>query len=179
VCAAELVTSLQQIVSRELDPTEAGLITVGKFHAGTATNVIPDEAVISGTIRTLTPAARKLVEAALRRRAAGIAQAHGCEAIFEFRPGYPSTVNDPEQADRVAKVAREVLGHDRFIPAARAVMGGEDFAYFAQTVPGCFFLVGLVPDGQSVAPSLHSDRFDFNDAALPTCMKMFLSLASR
>jgi amidohydrolase len=177
VCAAELVSSLQHFVSRELDPTEAGLITVGKFHAGTATNVIPDEAVIDGTIRTLTPEARQLAESALKRRAAGIAIAHGCDAIVEYRSGYPSTVNSPAECDSVAKLARELLGADRYLPAARAVMGGEDFAYYAEQVPACFFFVGLVPAGQDVAPPLHSDRFDFNDDALPACLKMFAGLA--
>ena len=78
--------------------------------------------------------------------------------------------------DYVAKIARQTLGHDKFIPAARAVMGGEDFAYYLQQIPGCFFFVGVAPSDEPY-PSLHSDRYDFTDAALAVGMRMFLELA--
>jgi amidohydrolase len=179
VAASEAVSSLQHVVSREVDPTEPALITVGKFHAGTATNVIPDEAVIEGTIRTLTPAVRKQARAALQRRCEGVALAHGISVKIEFRDGYPPTTNDPKEADFVAQVAREVLGAERFIPAARPVMGGEDFAYYLEQVPGAFFMVGVIPAGKSEHPPLHSDRFDFTDDAMPTCTRMFVELVLR
>jgi amidohydrolase len=179
VAACEAVTSLQQFVSRELDPTEPGLITVGKFHAGTATNVIPDEAVIEGTIRTLTPAVRKQARAALQRRCEGVAHAHGVSVRVEFRDGYPPTVNDPREAEIVAATAREVLGADRFIPAARPVMGGEDFAYYLEHAPGAFFMVGVIPNGKSDHAPLHSDRFDFTDDAMLACTRMMVELVLR
>jgi amidohydrolase len=178
VTACEATISLQKFISRELDPTEPGVITVGKFNAGTATNIIPDEATIEGTARTLTPAARKQIRVAIERRCQGIAEANDCGLRFEWIDGYPPTINDPGMADYVGRVARETLGPDRFIPVARPSMGGEDFAYYLEKVPGCFFLVGVEPHDRNGYPSLHSDRYDFTDAALEVGMRMFVSLVT-
>lgn len=174
--ACEAVVSLQAFVSREMDPTDSAVVTVGKVHAGTATNVIPDVATIEGTARTLTPDARRAVALALERRCAGVAAANGCTALFEWHKGYPPTVNDPAMADYVARVARQSLSADRFLPVARPSMGGEDFAYYLEKIPGCFFLIGVVPEDRDVYPPLHSDRYDFTDAAMATGMRMFVEL---
>jgi amidohydrolase len=176
VTACEAVLNLQQFVSRELDPTEPAVITIGQFNAGTTTNVIPDRAVITGTARTLSEAARKLIQQSMRRRCAGIAAANQCEVEFVWEDGYPPTINDPEMADYVAIVAEKTFGPDCYIPAGRASMGGEDFAYYLEKVPGCFFLVGLKPLDQAEYPSLHNDHFDFTDAALAVGMRMFVEL---
>lgn len=177
VCAAEAILSIQQVVSRELDPTEPGLITVGILRAGTATNVIPDEATIAGTIRTLTPEVRRMAAAALKRRVEGVAAANDCTATVEFSDGYPATINDDARAAYVRQTAVETLGPQRFVPAARPAMGGEDFAYYAQAVPGCFFLIGVTPPEQATPPHpLHSDRFDFADRAISTGVRMFVRL---
>lgn len=179
VCAAEAVLNLQMYVSRELDPTEPGLITVGMIHAGTATNVIPDEARIEGTIRTLTAQTRKDAHASLKRRCEGIALANGCSVEIELYDGYPPTTNDPAATDFVAATAREVLGEAKFIQAARPVMGGEDFAYYGEQVPASFFMVGVVPHGRTEYPPLHNDRYDFTDAAFEASIRMFVGLAVR
>jgi amidohydrolase len=176
VTACEAVLSLQAFVSREMDPTDSAVITVGKFNAGTATNIIPDVTTIEGTARTLTPQARQQIAAAIERRCAGVAAANGCTMQFQWFPGYPPTINDPAMADYVAKVARQALGPERFFPVARPSMGGEDFAYYLEKVPGCFFLVGVEPEGRDGYPPLHSDRYDFTDAALATGMRMFVEL---
>jgi amidohydrolase len=177
VTACEAVMNLQQFVSREVDPTEACVVTVGRFNAGTAINVIPDTATIETTVRTLTPQLRKRAAEALERRVRAIAQANGCRLDFNWHEGYPSTVNDPKMADYVAETARKTLGPDRFVPVARASMGAEDFSYYLQKVPGCFFLVGVEPANcKEPYPTLHSDCYDFTDAALETGMMMFLAL---
>jgi amidohydrolase len=176
VPAAEAVLNLQQLVSRDLDPTEPAALTVGIFRAGVAVNVIPDEATIEGTARTLSTAARATMRQNIERRCAGIAAAGGCELKFSWREGYPATINDPAMADYVAKTARELLGPERFVPVGRPSMGGEDFAYYLENVPGCFFLVGVMPAGRGEYPSLHSDRFDFTDETLEVGMRMFLRL---
>jgi amidohydrolase len=178
VTACEATLSLQKFVSRELDPTEPGVITVGKFNAGTATNVIPDEATIEGTARTLTVAARKQIREAIERRCQGIADANDCGLRFEWIDGYPPTINDSAMAEYVGKVARETLGADRFVPVARPSMGGEDFAYYLEKVSGCFFLVGVEPLDRNGYPPLHSDRYDFTDASLEVGMRMFVSLVT-
>jgi len=177
VAACEAVLSVQQLVSRETDPTDSCVVTVGQMHAGTAVNVIPDSATIHATVRTLTPQQRTRAAAALERRMRGVAAANGCEIEYVWNDGYPSTVNDPKMADYVATIARQTLGNDRFIPVAKPSMGGEDFSFYLENVPGCFFLIGVEPvNCKTGYPSLHSDCFDFTDAALEVGMKMFLAL---
>jgi amidohydrolase len=176
VTAAEAVLNLQQFVSREFDPTDSAVVTVGKFHAGTATNVIPDTATIEGTARTLHPQARAKIAAAIKRRCAGIAQSNSCDLKFDWIDGYPPTVNDPKMTDYVAQVARALLGPDRYFTAPKPSMGGEDFAYYLEKVPGCFFLVGVEPLTADSFPSLHSDRYDFTDAAMAIGISMFVDL---
>ena len=179
VTAAEAVLNLQQFVSREYDPTDSAVVTVGKFHAGTATNVIPDEAIIEGTARTVSEAGRKQIRAGVERRCTGIAAANDCGLRFDWFDGYPPTVNDPAMADRVAAVARSVVGPDSFVPVARPCMGGEDFAYYLEQVPGCFFFLGVDPHHGAGSPPLHSDRYDFADEAIGVGVRMFLGVVAR
>jgi amidohydrolase len=176
VTACEAVTNLQQVVSRDTDPTESMVITVGKINAGTAVNVIPDSAVIEGTIRTLSEPARHKAREMVRRRLAGIAAAGECELKLSFTDGYPATINDPKSAAFVEATAREAFGPDAYIPAARPSMGGEDFAFYLEKLPGCFFLVGTCPADRDHYPPLHSDHYDFTDAAMETGMRMFLEI---
>jgi amidohydrolase len=176
VTACEAVVNLQQFVGREFDPTDSAVVTVAKIHAGTATNVIPDEAVIEGTARTLNEPARKQIRESIERRCTGIAQANRCELRFEWIEGYPPTVNDPAMADYVAKVAKQTFGPDRYFPVPRPSMGGEDFAYYLEQIPGCFFLVGVEPLERQTYPPLHSDRYDFTDGSLAVGMRMFVEL---
>jgi amidohydrolase len=176
VAACEAVLNIQQVVSRDFDPTEAVVVTVGQIGGGTAVNIIPDTATIAGTARTLTPQGRALARAALARRCQAIAQAAGCEVDFRWDQGYPVMQNDAAMAGYVARVAGATVGVGRFLPAARASMGGEDFAYYLEKVPGCFFLIGVQPVGQESYPSLHNDRFDFTDDAIETGARMFVQL---
>lgn len=175
--AAEAVLSLQQTVSRDLDPTEPAVVTIGIVSAGTAVNVIPETATLEGTARTLGAPARLQVRSRMERRCAGVASAGGCALRFEWFEGYPGTVNDPAQAGYVAETARRALGSGRFHPFDRPSMGGEDFAYYLEKVPGCFFLLGVDPAGGIPSPPLHSDRYDFADGALETGIRMFVELA--
>ncbi|HEY2589088.1 MAG TPA: M20 family metallopeptidase [Tepidisphaeraceae bacterium] len=176
VTACEAVMNLQQFVSREMDPTDAAVVTIGKIHAGTATNVIPDEATIEGTARTLQDEARRRIRDSIERRCTGIADANDCDLRFDWIEGYPATVNDPQMADYVALIAKQTFGADRYYPVPRPSMGGEDFAYYLQNVPGCFFLVGVEPLERETYPPLHSDRYDFTDDALGVGMRMFVEL---
>ena len=144
VTACEAVLNLQQFVSREYDPTDSAVVTVGIIHAGTATNVIPDTARIEGTARTLTIDGRRRIARAIERRCAGIAAANDCELKFHWHEGYPATVNNPAMADYVALMAKSVVGAERYFPVPRPSMGGEDFAYYLEKVPGCFFLIGVL-----------------------------------
>lgn len=176
VTACEAVVNLQGFVSREVDPTDSAVVTVGKIHGGTATNIIPDRVTLEGTLRALTRQTRENLRSAVQRRCAGIAAANDCEINFILEPGYPSTINDPAMAAYVERTAKETLGNDRYLPAATPVMGGEDFAYYLENVPGAFFMVGTIPAGQKSYPSLHNEKYDFTDAALVTGMRMFVAL---
>lgn len=177
--AASMVTNLQQFVSRDRDPTQPAVLSVCMFHAGTATNVIPDVATFSGTARTLTPANRSKLRESMERRVKGLAEAGDCQAEVRWTDGYPPTVNDPRMAEYVAQVARDSLGENRFLPTPYATMGGEDFSYYLEQVPGCFFLIGVMPTGQSEYPALHNDHFDFTDSAMETGVQMFVELVRR
>jgi len=176
VAACEAVVNLQQFVSREMDPTEPAVVTVGIIRGGSATNIIPDEARIDGTIRTLGEGPRKQARAAILRRCQAIAAAGNCSAKVDFQDGYPATINDPAMSEYVAKIARKTFGPERYIPVGRPCMGGEDFAYYLQKVPGNFFLVGVEPPGAK-HPQLHTDKYDFTDAAIAIGMRMFTELA--
>jgi amidohydrolase len=176
VTACEAVMNLQQFVSREFDPTDSAVITVGKISAGTATNVIPDTATIEGTARTLGALARTKIRESVARRCTGIADANDCELRFDWIEGYPPTVNDPAMADYVARIAKQSLGADHYFPVPRPSMGAEDFSYYLEKVPGCFFFVGVEPLERETYPPLHSDRYDFTDAAIGVGMRMFVEL---
>ncbi len=176
VTACETVLNLQQFVSRELDPTDSAVITIGMIQSGTATNIIPDRATIGGTARTLNDKARALIQASIRRRCEAIAAANDCRAEVNWITGYPPTCNDLAMTDYVIKIAKQSLGATHFLPAAKPVMGGEDFAYYLEEVPGCFFFVGTLPSGQSSYPSLHNERYDFTDDALAVGMRVFVEL---
>jgi len=175
--AAEAVGSLQKFVSREFDPTDSAVVTVGTFNSGSATNIIPESARITGTARTLNEAARVQIKRAIARRLQGIADANACGLSFEWNEGYPPTINDPASAEFVASTASQTFGPERYIPVGKPSMGGEDFAYYLEKVPGCFFLVGVSPDMTKPYPSLHNDRYDFTDEAMGVGMRMFVELA--
>ncbi|MDB5321496.1 MAG: hypothetical protein JWN40_3127 [Phycisphaerales bacterium] len=179
VVACEAVLNLQQFVAREVNPVEPAVITVGMFNAGSAENIIPDTATIAGTARTLTPPLRAKIRESIERRCRGIAAAGGCELRFDWCEGYPPTINDTAMTDYVIRVARQTLGSDRFFLAPFPSMGGEDFSYYLEKVPGCFFLVGVEPPDAKSHPSLHSDRYDFTDAAMAVGMRMFLALVTQ
>ncbi len=177
VAAAQTIVQLQSIVSRQLDPTEPLVVSVSQISAGTATNIIPDECHLAGTVRSLSQQVRPWVKEAIEHCVQTTASAGRCQARITWRPSCPATINDPAMADFVAAVARDTLGSDQFIAAARASMGGEDFSYYLEKVPGCFFMIGLCPADCHTYPSLHSDQMDFPDAALATGIRMHVGLA--
>ena len=177
VAAAEAILSLQQVASREVDPVDSIVVTVGMIHGGTAVNIIPPSVRFSGTVRTLTDDVRQQAKAAVLRRLAGIAAANDCVAEVQWQDGYPPTINDPSAADYVSRVARASLGADAFIPLGAPSMGGEDFAYYLQHVPGCFIRLGLRPRDAADSPGLHTPQFDFNDDAIETGVRLLVNLA--
>jgi hippurate hydrolase len=160
--SAQIIMALQTIVSRSVDPLREAVVTVTMVEAGTAFNIVPRTARLTGTARSLDEDVRDLVEAKIASVAEGIATAFGASAKVTYSRGYPVTMNAPEQTDFAAQVARDVTGAERVDAEADATMGGEDFAYMLQARPGAYIFLGNGDSSQ-----LHTDTYDFNDAIIP------------
>jgi amidohydrolase len=179
VAASAIVTALQTIASRNVDPLDSLVVSVTMLHAGTAFNVIPPEATISGTVRWLLPQTLQLAQRRLKEIAEGVAAGHGCSATLEYRLNYPVTLNHGDMVEVFNSVARNTLGEPRVVDIPQPVMGGEDFSFYSQKVPSCFFVLGLIPQGKQSMPDLHQPDFNFNDDAIATGVEMFCRLALR
>lgn len=175
--AAAITTALQTIVSRNVDPLDAAVISVTKITAGSTFNVVPPNAHLAGTARSLSPEVQDLLERRIAEIAEGIATAHGCTATATYHRGYPVTVNHPDPTARFERLARQELGDDAYRPMTRPTMGGEDFAYYGEKVPACFYILGQQADGADPMPPLHSPRYDFNDETVATGIRLMSRLA--
>lgn len=178
VAAAHCIVALQSVVSRNVSPLDACVVTIGKIEAGTATNIIPQQASFIGTIRALSEPVRATARRRVREVVEHTARALGCEAEVEINPGYPVTFNDPALTERFLKVAKGALGEQRAGLVPNPTMGGEDFSYYAQRVPAVFFCLGLKPEDRESYPTLHQPDFDFNDDALGLGVEMMCRLAT-
>ncbi|MFA7475078.1 MAG: M20 aminoacylase family protein, partial [Castellaniella sp.] len=185
VAAAQLTLAFQTILTRDLDPLESGVISVTQIHTGSADNVIPDLAVLRGTVRTLSQDTLDLIETRMRDLAGPLAQALRCEADFSFHREYPATVNHPEQAALCARVLTELVGADRVDAQVRPSMGAEDFAFMLQARPGCYVWIGNGTGdhrttGHGLGPcTLHNGSYDFNDAIIPLGAAYWVLLSRR
>jgi hippurate hydrolase len=177
VAGAALVNAAQTIVSRTLDPIDAAVVSITQFHAGEAYNVIPDRAELCGTVRAFSTAVQDRVEEALRRMCDGIAAAFGVRIGFEYRRGYPPTINTAAEAAQCAEVAHALVGADRVTTDARPSMGAEDFAFFLQHKPGAYVWIGNGPGEGGCM--LHNPTYDFNDDVIPTGVAYWAELACR
>lgn len=176
-CAAAITMALQTVVSRNVDPLEAAVLSVTKIDAGTTFNVVPATARLGGTARSLTPEVRDTIERRITEIAEGVASAHGCRAVATYHRGYPVTVNHADPVARFDRVARAELGDDAIRPVTRPVMGGEDFAYYGEKVPACFYILGQQAGDGPPMPPLHSPRYDFNDETIATGIRLMSRLA--
>ncbi len=172
VAAAHIITAIQTIVSRSTDPLHAAVVTVGEFNAGTAHNIIPATAELTGTIRALDTACRTQAAQRLTDIAEKTAAALGARADVRIKPGYPVLVNDPAAARLVMDVAGDVLGPDKVAPEMPPCMGAEDFAYYAEQRPAAFWCLGTSRPDAASAPRLHQPTYDFPDALLPIGIRM-------
>jgi amidohydrolase len=171
VVGAQIVLALQTIASRNVDPLDSCVVSITRFEAGTANNIIPQSAWLNGTVRTLKAETRDAVEKRIHEIAVGLAAAGGATARVEYRRGYPTTVNHTAQTDFAAAVARKVAGESNVNSEAPPVMGAEDFSFMLEARPGAFIFLG---NGDSA--KLHHPSYDFNDAALPYGMSYWVEL---
>ena len=177
VVAAHIVTALQTIPSRTVNPLDSIVITIGKIVAGVAHNVIPDTALLHGTLRTLTAEVNELAKRRIHEVVEGVANAFGATASVEFVGAYPVTFNDPGATDEFRRIATRAIGGDYLHEEPHPSMGGEDFSFYGLEVPASFFFLGLRPIGQSSYANLHAAEFDFNDDAIPTGVLLMSELA--
>jgi amidohydrolase len=171
VIGAQIVVALQTIASRNIDPLDSCVVSITRFQAGTANNIIPQSAWLNGTVRTLKAATRDAVEKRIHEIASGLAAAGGATARVEYRRGYPPTVNHPAQTDFAAGVARKVAGDAHVDANAPPEMGAEDFSFMLEARPGAFIFIG---NGDSA--KLHHPSYDFNDEALSYGMSYWVEL---
>jgi amidohydrolase len=159
---AQIVVAMQTLVSRETDPIDRAVVSVCAFHAGGAFNVIPDTAMLGGTVRTFDAETRDKLDTRIHALATSIAEAMGATVDIRYRRGYPSVVNDPAMSDIVRAAAREAVGDDN-VEEAKPGMGAEDFSYFALERPSCFFNVGTGSADKDTEWPHHHPRFDLDE----------------
>ena len=169
---AQIINQLQSIVSRNVDPLESGVVSVCMFHAGHTDNVIPQHARLRGTVRSLTPKIRELLQKRVTEVVEGTAKLYGATATVNYHHGYPVVVNHARETDFAADVAREIVGGGNVNTDVAPLMGAEDFAYMLQERPGAFIFVG---NGDSAG--LHHPAYDFNDEVIPLGTSYWVRLA--
>jgi hippurate hydrolase len=162
IVGTAIVQALQTIVSRGINPTNSAVVSVTKFHAGEAYNIIAATAEIAGTVRTLRAADRDFIEKRLHAIVAGIAAAHDATAVVDYDRNYPVTRNHPRQTDFAAGVAGEIVGSGNVDTDTPPILGGEDFSYMLEARPGAFIFLG-----QGDTAGLHNPAYDFNDDIIP------------
>lgn len=171
---AQIVSNLQHLVSRVVDPIEPLVVSVTRFHAGSADNVIPERAELGGTVRSFDAELRARMPALMERVVKGLSEAHGADYAFAYHEGYRALVNDEAVTEKLRGAFEARFGAERVVTPPR-IMGGEDFSAYLAAKPGAFFFVGAKPDGVEVAYPHHHPRFAINEAALDVGVEAFLT----
>src|SRR5947207_8834742 len=177
VVASHITTALQSIVARNIRPVDTAVVSVTQIHAGEAYNVIPERAVLRGTVRCFSQETMALVETRIRQIAEGVAAGFGATAALDFRVLFPPLVNHADETDYIADIAAEVVGEENVNRNAGVVMASEDFSYMLQHVPGAYIQIGN-GDGEG-ACEVHNPGYDFNDGALPYGASLFARVVER
>lgn len=174
VVAAQIVTALQTIVARNVNPIDSAVVTVGALHAGTTHNVIADTATLKGTVRYFNPAFQGFFPQRIEQIISGICQSYGAEYDFQYRSLYPPVINDHGMAELVRSVVEEVVETPMGVVPECQTMGGEDMSFFLQEVPGCYFFLGSANPERDLAYPHHHPRFDFDETALAMGVEIFV-----
>ncbi|MCT4791840.1 MULTISPECIES: amidohydrolase [Exiguobacterium] len=175
VLGATVVKELQSIVSRRLDPLQQAVLTIGTLHAGNTFNVIADSAELTGTIRTFDPEVAEQIVHEMERTIKGVCDAAGATYSFTYERGYPAVVNHPQETNLLRTVASDIMGADHVFEIA-PTMGGEDFAYYLQQVPGTFFFTGA---GDETFYPHHHPKFDFEEQAMQHAARILIEVTLR
>jgi len=175
LAAGHLITQIHSIVSRSIHPLDSAVISFGKIEGGTAFNVIPDAVELLATVRSLTPQVRETLKARMEQVAQGVARSFGLECQFHYDYGYPALVNDPKMSHLVASACGKAIGKEN-VAFLKPSMGGEDFAYYLQKVPGSFFRLGCRNEAKGFVNPFHNSRFDLDEDVLPFGVEMFVRI---
>ena len=177
VVASHLISVLQTIVSRNINPLESAVVTVGKINGGHNFNVIADEVILDGTVRAYAEENRQTIIRRLKEITEGVSATFGAEIELDYQEGYPLTVNHSEQVEKVKDAAGKIVGDGVQFPYLS--MGGEDFSYYLQEIPGCFFFVGSAPkDREPLSVPHHCSHFDINERALLVGSSIWVELVT-
>ncbi len=177
--AAEVVNALQRIASREVDPLESVVVGIGTIQGGYRNNILADRTEISGTVRCFNDTLRQSIPQRIERIVKGICDAHGARCVFKYEFGYPPVINDAPLTQLVAKIAKETADIPDVVELSSPRMGAEDFAYFAQAVPGCMLRLGCAPHGDHEPAMLHAPEFRLDEQSLRCGVMIFRELALR
>jgi amidohydrolase len=180
VVASHIVTALQTVVSRRISPLHPAVVTVASIHAGTGYNIIPEEAVLEGTVRSFDDEAWEALPGMVESTVNGICKTFGAAFEWTYDRMVPPTVNDPKMAALVRESAVEVV-REAFVVPEREVptMGGEDFGFFLKNVPGCFAFVGSRNESKGLMFGHHNPRFDIDEGALPIGVELLMNVAEK
>lgn len=173
---AHLVVNFQSIVSRNMDPVEQTVISVGSFHAGKGFNVIAERARLNGTVRTFDPEVRMRIKERIEKVTADTCSMFGADFVIDYKLGYPPVVNDCGEASRFERVARRIFNADQ-VKELPYIMAGEDFAYYLQKVPGCFMFVGAGNKEKGIEVPHHHPRFDIDESSIGQTAKLLIYMA--
>lgn len=173
VVASQVINALQTIVSRNVDPLKSAVVTVGELHAGSAVNVVADEARMGGTVRYFDNAYEGFFKQRLDQIIGGICQSHGAGYTLDYHALYPAVVNHPDITELVRSAALSVVETPAGVVPDCRTMGGEDMSFFLRSVPGCYFFLGSANEAKNLAYPHHHPRFDFDESALATGVEIF------
>jgi amidohydrolase len=175
LAASHVITQIHSIVSRDINPLDRAVVTIGRVSGGTAFNIIPDEVELLGTARSLNPSDRERLKTRIEEVIQGVTRSFGMDYRFDFVRGYPVLVNNPEMSQLVASAVTKGMGEEkvRFI---RPTMGGEDFAFYLEKCPGCFFSLGVGNKEKGITYPSHSSRFDIDEDVLPFGVEVFVRI---
>ncbi|MFF2288946.1 M20 metallopeptidase family protein [Peribacillus butanolivorans] len=177
VVGSQLVLNLQQIVSRRVDPSKTAVVSVGSFQSGQASNIIPDTAKITGTVRTFEESVQDLIEEAIGKIATSTCEGAGATVKFKYERGYPTLWNHPEETIKAEKLAKNLLGEEKIIQIQPFTLTGmEDFAFYLQKVPGTFFYVGGANPAMNAIYPHHHPKFNVDEESMLYIGKMFIAL---
>ncbi len=176
-CAAAMMAEISAALNSRIAPTDTVVFTVGTFNAGQASNVVPDCANFSGTLRTLTAGVRKQTLTIIREVSRTLAAVHGCQARVQLTSGTPATINSGPAYDFFHRTACDALGEGNVHLLDQPFLWSEDFAYYLRRVPGCFFVLGTRPRGRKTYPMLHNPQYEFPDSAVATGIGILSALA--